>query len=295
MNKLALLIPFLLSTVFVFSQEVEPTDIKPVSPWKLKGSTGVNLSQTSLTNWSAGGENSYAGNAYLNGSLEYKKDKWLWTNALILEYGLTHLESQGVQKTADKIDFTTQLGYKINDKWYYSAMADFKSQFYYGYNYPNKDNYISKFMAPGYSNISLGIEYKPNDNYSAYFSPIAGKLTFVTDDSLSNVGAFGVDPGDKFKAELGAYLKGKAQKDIMENVKLITDVSFFTAYDKSFGNVDVEWNVLINMKINKYLNANLNTTLKYDDDVKYVDKHNVSHGARVQFKEILGIGFAYNF
>ena len=294
MKKIILAL-FLFLSFSAYAQETDTTTVKPVSPWKLTGSTGVNLSQTSLTNWSAGGENSYAGNAFLNGNIEYKKEKWLWTNTLVLEYGLTHTESLGAQKTADKIDFTTQIGYQINKQWFYSAMADFKSQFAKGYNYPNKEQYISKFMAPGYSNISLGIEYKPNDNYSAYFSPVAGKMTFVTDDSLSNIGAFGVDPGDKFRAELGAYLKGKAQREIMENVKLMTDVSFFTAYDNSFGNVDVEWNVLINMKINKFLNASLNTTLKYDDDVKYVDKSGNIRGARVQFKEILGVGLAYNF
>ena len=175
-------------------------------------------------------------------------------------------------------------------------MADFKSQFYKGYNYPNKENYISKFMAPAYSNISIGMEYRPKDSFfSAYFSPAAGKLTFVNDDYLSDLGSFGVDPGDKFKAEFGAYAKGTLEKNIMENVKLMSDANFFTAYDDSFGNIDIEWNVLISMKINKYLNASINTTLKYDDDVKYINTQGEKKGPKVQFKEILGIGFGYNF
>ena len=95
-------------------------------------------------------------------------------------------------------------------------------------------------------------------------------FTFVKDGYLSNEGAFGVDPGDRFRAEIGAYIyiKAKAEQKIMENVNLITNVDFFTPYNKQFGNVDVNWDVLINMKINKYLNATLNTTLKYDNDVK---------------------------
>lgn len=264
--------------------------------WTLKGSAGLNFSQTSLSNWSAGGDNAMAGNAFLNAGLDRKKGNWLWQNTLALEYGLTWTDTNNSQKSTDKIELGTQLGYTTDNKWYYSAMADFKSQFAKGYNYPNRENYISKFMAPAYSNISVGIEYKPADKfYSAYFSPLAGKLTFVNDDYLSDLGSFGVDPGDKFRAEFGAYLKGKLEKNIMENVKLMTDANFFTAYDKSFGNVDIEWNLLINMKINKYLNASLNTTLKYDDDVKYIDSDGNKHGARVQFKEILGVGIGYNF
>jgi hypothetical protein len=263
--------------------------------WVLKGITGINMSQTAVSNWSAGGENSFAGNAYLNGSLTHKSGNWLWISNLGLDYGLTKTKSQGVQKTSDKIAFSTQLGYQASEKWYYTAMADLNTQFYKGYNYPDKSHYISKFFAPAYSNISLGMDFRPKSNYSLYLSPIAGKLTFVEDDYLSKEGAFGVDPGDRFRAEIGAYIKAKAEQKIMENVNLITSVDFFTPYDKQFGNVDVNWDVLINMKINKYLSATLNTTLKYDNDVKTFNDEGEKHGAKVQFKEVLGIGVAYNF
>jgi len=277
-----------------FAQTMD-AEVKPKA-WELKGTTGLNFSQTSLTNWSAGGDNSVAGNLYLNGSLTHRSGDWLWVNSLALEYGLTYTKTQGMQKSSDKIDFSTQIGYSTDKKWYYTAMGDFKSQFYKGYNYPNKDNYISKFMAPGYSNISIGIEYRPEKSwYSVYYSPIAAKLTFVEDDYLSEKGSFGLDPGDKFQAEMGTYLKATAEKTIMENVKIISKVDFFTAYDSSFGNVDIDWDLLVSMKINKYLNASINTTLKYDDDVKYIDTGGNKRGARVQFKEIIGIGVAYNF
>ena len=81
----------------------------------------------------------------------------------------------------------------------------------------------------------------------------------------------------------------------MENVNQIINVDFFIPYNKQFGNVDMNWDVLINMKINKYLNATLNTMLKYDNDVKTFDDNGTKHGAKVQFKEILGVGLAYNF
>lgn len=267
----------------------------PDGAWVLKGVTGMNASQNSLSNWSAGGENALGGNLYLNGSLTHKKSNWLWQNTLVLNYGLSKTKSQGTTKAADELSLASQIGYSKNKKWFYTAMADFRTQFAKGYNYPDKSYYISNFMAPAYSTVSAGIEYRPKDNYSFYFSPIAGKMTFVRDDSLSAIGAFGVDPGKKFKAEAGMYFKARAEQDIMENVHIVTTLDLFNGYNSEFGNIDVNWDVLISMKINKYLSATLNTTLKYDNDVKTYNDDGSQHGAKVQFKEILGVGVAYNF
>jgi Protein of unknown function (DUF3078). len=263
--------------------------------WVFKGVTGLNLSQTAVKNWSAGGENSFAANAYFNGSLLRKKGNWLWQNYLVLEYGVSKTKGTGNRKINDNINFTTQLGYSINDKWFYAAMADLKTQFYKGYDYPDKTNYISNFFAPAYSNVSLGMEYRPKANYSIYMSPISAKMTIVADDYLSDLGAFGVDPGDKFNIEMGAYLKARMEQGIMENVNLISTIDLFTAYDKTFGNVDINWDLMISMKINKFLSATLNTTLKYDDDVKSVKEDGTFGGPKIQFKEILGVGLTYNF
>lgn len=263
--------------------------------WVLSGVTGLNLSQTAMTNWSAGGENSVAGNAYLNGSLLRKSGNWLWQNALVLDYGLSQNKSDGTRKTNDNINFTTQLGYSTNNKWFYTLMGDFKTQFARGYKYPDRENYISTFMAPAYANLSLGMEFRPKANYSIYLSPVSGKMTFVSDKTLSDSGAFGVDPGKRFKAEFGAYLKARAEQAVMENVNLVTTLDLFTPYSDQLGNIDVNWDVLISMKVNKFLSATLNTTLKYDNDVKTVDSEGNRKGAKVQFKEVLGVGVAYHF
>ncbi|NDV69733.1 DUF3078 domain-containing protein [Dysgonomonas sp. 25] len=295
MKKFFLIVTLFVTTLCAAAQDKTEEDVD--GKWILDGVTGLNISQTSFSNWSGGGENSLAGNIYLNGSLKRKSGNWLWVNTLALDYGLTKNKSDGMRKTNDKIDLSTQLGYSTDNKWFYTAMADLKTQFYKGYDYPNKDNYISKFFAPAYVNVSLGMEYR-KDWFSVYLSPAAGKMTFVEDSYLSNRpgGSFGVDEGDRFKAELGAYLKGRLERTIMENVKVISTADFFTAYDDSFGNVDINWDVMISMKINKFLSASLNTTLKYDDDVKTYDSAgNWKSGAKVQFKEVLGIGLAYNF
>lgn len=263
--------------------------------WVLKGVTGLNMSQTAMANWSAGGENSIAGNAYLNASLTHKKGNWLWVTNMVLDYGLSKTKSQGMRKSSDKIGLSTQLGYSTDNVWFYTLMGDLNTQFAKGYDYPDKEHQISNFFAPAYSNIALGMEWRPKSNYSLLLSPVSTKMTFVTDDYLSDLGAFGVDPGDHFKIEGGTFVKARAELPVMENVNLITTADFFTPYSKDFGNIDVNWDVLISMKINKVLSATINTTLKYDNDVKTFDDNGVKKGAKVQFKEVLGIGLAYNF
>lgn len=281
-------------SIIAFAQTPEDT-VKIEPKWKLEGVTGINFSQTSLVNWAAGGENTIAGNAYLNGALIYNEGKWLWENNLALDYGLSKIQDQHVRKVSDKIDFASKIGYRMKPKLLGTMLFDFKTQFAKGYNYPNIDEHISTFMAPAYSTLSLGVEYRPNENFFVYYSPLAAKFTFVQDDFLSTKGMFGVAPGEKFKSELGSYLKTVYKTELMENVNLISKLDLFTAYNSSFGNIDVDWDVLINMKINKYLTAMLNTTLKYDDDVAYIDEKGEKSGPRVQFKEIFGVGIAYKF
>ena len=287
---------FILSGVSMMAQGVKDKHGRhEEKAWILKGISGINFTQTALSYWSMGGESSLSGTAHLNASLTHKSGRWLWQNNLSLEYGLTKTGSSTSQKSGDKIDLTSKLGYSINNKWYYTGTVDFKSQFYKGKLHPKEGKYTSKFMSPGYLNISAGIEYRPNNNYSIYFSPIAENMTFVLDDYLSRLGYYGVKKGNKLRMETGAYIKARAEKDLMENVKMITKIDLFTAYNKSFGNFDIDWNVVINMKINKLLSANINTTLKYDDDVEYIDKEGNEQGPKIQFKEVLGIGFSFNF
>ncbi|HKL38369.1 MAG TPA: hypothetical protein VJ876_05690, partial [Bacteroidales bacterium] len=154
---------------------------------------------------------------------------------------------------------------------------------------------ISDFMAPAYSLLSLGMDYKPNDAFSLMISPLTGKTTYVLDDSLSNQGAFGVDPGEKIRNELGGFVKLTYNKDIWENVTFNTKLDLFSNYLENPENIDISWEVLISMKVNDYLSANINTQLIYDDNIHYINKEGQDMGPRIQFKEVFGAGFTYKF
>ena len=253
--------------------------------WKHSGISGLTFGQTSLQNWVAGGNNTVSGDFIFNASMNYLNDKFFWDNNLSVEYGLVYSSATDWMKAADKLNLTSIAGRKISKTWSISALLNFYTQFAKGYNYPDKSVYISNLMAPGYLDIALGFSYKPNANYSLFLSPVSERAIFVLDDSLSNAGAFGVDPGKKTKFETGAYLLATTSQTIAPNLSLISTLDLFTPYTKDFGNIDANWNLLMSYKINKLLTATLNTTLRYYD--KEIHK--------IQFKEILGLGLTYQF
>jgi hypothetical protein len=274
-----------------------------VNGWKKGGMFTLTFGQSSFTNWAAGGINSISVNGAANLFANYMKDNLSWDNTLDLGYGI---QKQGkkdnalTQKTDDKFDFASKLGIKATDKLYYAALMNFRTQFTNGYNYPDDSTVISAFMAPGYLLFAAGIDYKPNKNLSVFIAPLTSKTTFVKDQTLSDAGAYGVDAGKSVRNEFGGYLKAVYAKDIMKNVSFNTKLDLFSNYLHNPQNIDVNWEVLIGMKINKYLTANLNTQLLYDDDILVpVDTNddgiNDGTGKRVQFKEILGIGFSVKF
>lgn len=301
MKKLFIAFSLLALTV---GQVVAQTDGAPTETpsWKISGVSGLNLSQTSLTNWAAGGENSVAWNLYLNASANYKKDSWSWDNALITDFGKTFTTSNKWLKSIDKLNFSTKIGRSLSKHWSVSALGDFLTQFARGYaaeNNPNiagnKDKYISTILAPGYLTLAVGADYKPNDDFSLLLAPATGKMTFVLDNRLSTAGAFGVKPGNKTLAEIGALAVANYKRKLAENINLVTKLTLFTPYNESFGNIDINWDMMIAFKINKFLTTTLTTNLVYDDDIKTVDLQGNKRGAKVQFREVLGLGLAYSF
>jgi len=139
------------------------------------------------------------------------------------------------------------------------------------------------------------MEYKKDDSFFVILAPISGKVTIVTNDSLSNVGSFGVEPGNKSRSEFGGTIKIGVNKDLMENVNFSSTLDLFSNYFNNPQNIDISWKALLNMKINKYLSANISTHLMYDNDIASVDTDGNPGGPKVQFKEILGVGFSYKF
>lgn len=276
------------------NQLIAQDDVKKDSAWTKGGDVSLVFSQVSLSNWSAGGENSLATNAFFNYFANYKKDSWIWDNKFEFAFGLQKQGEQSLRKSDDKLYFKTTAGKELKNHWYFTGSFDFKSQFAKGYNYPNDVDVISKLFAPAYITFATGFQYKKTDAFVFNVSPVAGKLTVVGDEDLSNAGAFGVTPGSKTKWELGASINLLIKKEIMKNVELKSNLDLFSAYTNNPEYIDVNWEVFINMKVNEYITTTFTTHLIYDHDIMIADENNVME-PRVQFKELFGVGISYNF
>lgn len=272
--------------------------------WKKAGDFSINFSQVSFSNWAAGGKNSVSGVALFNYSANYSKDRISWDNSLNIGYGLQKEEQRTLIKSEDKLELNSKVGYKMTEsgQWFFSGLTNFRTQFADGFNYIDKDNpvLISSLLAPAYLMIAVGFDYKPTDKFSLFMSPLSSKFTFVADDVLSAAGAFGVDPGKKFRAEMGGTLKSELKFKVVKNVDAVTNLSLFSNYLKNAQNIDVNWDFRLNMKINEYLSANLLTNIIYDDDILVpVDRNNDGiidgKGCRLQLKQLFGAGLSLKF
>ena len=280
-------------TTASFAQEADTIQ----SNWKKGGDFTLTFSQVSFSNWAAGGKNSVSGVSLLNYSANYAKDRLNWDNTFQLGYGLLKEGTQDLIKSEDKMDFSSKLGYKISDesKWLYSGLFNFRSQFANGYKYPDTENVISTLFSPAYITLALGADYKPSDMFSLFLSPLGSKFTIVTDEDLSAEGAFGVDKGKKFRAEMGASLKSELKFPVVKNVDVQTVLGLFSNYLNNPQNIDVNWDFRVNMKINEYLSANFLTNMIYDHDILIPIDDQGNKGRRVQWKQLFGAGLSFKF
>jgi hypothetical protein len=310
----ALVVFYLLTADFAVAQVTEAekqlrtVTSDTIQGWKKGGVVTFSVAQTSLTNWASGGQNSLSLNGLFSGFANYKKGKTAWDNTLDLGYGLLKQGDEDFRKTDDKIEFVSKLGQEAFGKFYYSALMSFKTQFSPGYNYPDRTNIISDFFSPAYLMFAAGLDYKPDPYFSAFLAPLTGKFTFVMDENLSDAGAFGVSPGETSRSEIGGYLRvvysrADFKAELLKNVTFTTKLDLFSNYSNNPQNIDVNWDVLLGMRVNKFLTVSLNTQLIYDDDIMVPfdrdDDGTIETGegvtSLVQFKEILGVGFAMKF
>ena len=284
-------------SIALFSLILGQLSAQPVrdTAWTKAGFFGLKLTQVSLSSWSAGGESALAFDSQITYSADFKRDRQLWQNRLELGYGLTKNDGKDARKTNDKIYFASTYGYQVYKTLYWSALLNFNTQFAKGYDYNIEDSdFISKFMAPGYLIFGTGITWSPSKIFTASFTPASWRGTIVANRRLSDEGAFGVDKGKHLLSEFGANLKAEVNHEFLPNMKIYSRLELYANYLKDPQNIDVRWEVQLNMAINKWFSTTLSTNLLYDNDVKIAQEDGTA-GPRVQFKEVLGVGFQINF
>ncbi|HTF03108.1 MAG TPA: DUF3078 domain-containing protein [Bacteroidia bacterium] len=320
MKNLILFLCLFLATEVIAQTPVDTTKKAPadtvIPNWKRGGVVGFNFTQASFTNWAAGGINSISGQFLFNCFVNYKKGLTTWDNNLDVSYGLMQQgTAASLRKADDKIDYTSKYGqYAFKKVWYYSVLANFKTQFQPGYTYQGDTSktLISDFMSPGYLVVAVGLDYKPTDKFSIFTAPFTAKYTFVTNQTLANAGAYGVDkaivdtagnvllPGKNIRQEFGGYFRMQYRGEIMKGVNMNAKLELFSNYLDRPQNIDVNAEILLTLKVNKYIAVNLNIQAIYDNDVNIAVDNNKDgvidgEGPRLQFRQVLGVGFAAKF
>jgi len=261
--------------------------------WKRGGLFLFSLSQGSLSNWAAGGDNfSLAANSYLNYFIYHQKGRKVWDNNMDLNLGYVNTSSSGGRKNDDRMDFLSKFGYKIDTtgKWYLSGLFNFRSQFFDGYNYgTNPAELSSSFLAPGYFIFSLGFDYKPSSKFSIFMSPLTSRYTVVTKKVLYEKGLYGVPKGEKSLKEIGAFVTVNFTTTVAKNIAYKGRMDLFSNYNLDPQNVDLFMTNQLAFKINKYFSATYSLDLIYDDNVRLFGLKNTSPA--LQTKSLIGIGF----
>lgn len=255
--------------------------------------TTLSLTQTGFDNWAAGGQNTFTGRATVSFAHQYKKNKFNFNYDFEARYGLNIIDTASF-KNEDMFRLNINPSIDLNKNWSYAALFQFASQFTKGYKSMTEHILVSDFMAPGTLTLGLGFTYKHQKiPLTINISPLTGSMTFVRNDSLSSVGAYGVDPGKTMKSSLGSQLILNMAVPFAKNrITYTSYLDVFSNYDKV---TRVTWDNKLDFTVFKFMTLNLFCSTKYDHTVNFAESADDPFLRRIQWKYSLGVGFTYVF
>lgn len=275
--------------------------------WETGGNYNLNIQQVTLSNWAAGGSSNLALNSGLSFYANYKKDKKVWETQMNINMGFNRQgdRSYTTRKTNDIINFVSNYGRELSKIYYLSTQINFRTQVLPGYKYKRASNgdgetreQISDFLSPGYLQSSTGINYRRTyenkSKVSMILSPFTGRFTIVMNDSLSQAGAFGVTPGENVRAEAGISLNTTITDfKIMDNVTWKAGLNLFSNYER-LGNMVVNFNSIIQLKVNKFISTRIETEIIYDEEV-FIKQDDGTSKQAVQLQNLINFGISLDF
>lgn len=248
---------------------------------------GLTLNQTIFDNWERGGQNTFSGRAFLLFKHLYTREKFSFDYSFDARYGMSNIEGESF-KNEDVFIFHAGSNWKMSKNWSYGATVDFRSQFTKGYKSRTEHILVSDFMAPGILDIGGGFTYKHlKEALEINISPIAGRMTFVLNDSLSSVGAHGVPAGDKQLSTLGSSFRLNYVKEFWKKkFKYRTLLYTFTNYGDR---TTVQFDNTLEYKLGKLFSISAFVATYYDQLAK------TPYNRPLQFNYVFGFGLIYNF
>jgi hypothetical protein len=218
-----------------------------------------------------------------------------------LKYGVTttfteDLAGRLFHLTDDKTYYETKLGYAIGKGWDVAWSGDVSLTLFDNYKIDTNE-LVSAFAAPVYFNTAVGFDYKYSNaekkiDLSVMIAPYAFKLIYVNDvrDDYAiskHVGIYNAEDGiTQLKTyALGSSFKVNYRQEFNENITLSSVLAFYTDYK----GIEVDWEIVGDFKLYKWLTARVSLNPRYDSTV------GEGWNEKIQFKEFVSLGLAYRF
>ena len=254
--------------------------------WTYYSEVEVALGQGYLANWASGGENSLSLLTNVRYFLNYNKNKTSWENFLHYRLGFLQSGNEDLRKNEERLELNSKLGLQAYKHWFYTGQLNIQTMIFNSFEYSdNEKKLVGNFMSPAYFTVSVGLDYKPNNDFSLYLSPIAGKWTYVRDTSSIDPTRYGVDAGKKSKGDAGARVELRNKFQLWKIVNVRNELIMFSSYYNSAQRFTADWKVQIDFKINYFMRASIYTNVVYDQN----------YSKKLQFKENLNLGVNFRF
>ena len=276
-------------------EEVAPIALEVKKPnfWKFKFDGNLQFLQNYVSdNWHKGGESNYSAVGAVTLELNYNdKDKVLFENKLETKLGIQTSPSDTVHRfktNNDILRFTSKLGLQAHKKWYYTLQLLAYSQFARGFK-ANDTMVYSDFMSPFNLNVGLGMEYKvetKNKRLTGSLNFLPLSFNFIYVDRLSLASRNGITGNHHTKENFGSSFTADLKWQPSEQISWKTRLYAFTSYQR----VLMEWENQIELKVTKYISANLFLYPRFDD----ASARDNSLGY-FQFQEYSSLGLTYSF
>ena len=264
--------------------------------WKTFGNFQGKYTQSHYSdNWYKGGESNHSLLGQINLEANFAKNHTTFDNKLEMKLGYYTTEVDGETKfrtNEDLLRFTSKFGLKAWESWYYSAQFQGYTQFMDVYDTKVPTKLKSKFFAPAYGNVSLGMDYKPkfknkNITLSLMLSPLSYNCRYVSVDSIAT--NFGIDAGKKYKYTIGSRLEGNVKWKFLTDFTWTGKAQFYTSYEST----EVNLENTLDYKLNKYFSLQFFCHWRFDDSVKRKKDKQGNLMGYGQFKEFLTLNFNY--
>jgi len=259
--------------------------------WKRGGNATFLFNQSAFSEWASGGQNSISLSFHTDYDISFKKNGWNWDTKFLGDFGLTKISgAKFLRKTNDRIDLQSLLGKSFSKEWSYSTVFGVKTQFARGYTFGKNSegeetrSLRTQFFSPVYIQLGIGLYWKKSKNLWVNMAPFAQRITLVsrkfTADLQEGQEYFGVRKGDNHRFELGASVNAFYKFSPLENITLEQRLGLYSDYLDKAENVDLDYQLSVEMRVNERISTNLIIQLVYDDNAVQ----------NLQVRQVFGIG-----